>query len=50
MAIDKKLIDQLPTDYNKREDIMGENGLIKEPDQNRSGTSVAIRGDGSSGL
>ena len=27
MAIDKKLIDQLLTDYKKPEDIIGENGL-----------------------
>ena len=30
MAIDKKLIDQLLTDYQKPEDIIGENGLLKE--------------------
>jgi len=30
MAIDKKLIDQLLTDYQKPEDIIGENGLVKE--------------------
>ena len=30
MAIDKKLIDQLLTDYKKAEDIIGENGLLKE--------------------
>ncbi len=30
MAIDKKLIDQLLTDYKKPEDIIGENGLLKE--------------------
>src|SRR5437879_9930018 len=30
MAIDKKLIDQLLTEYKKPEDIIGENGLLKE--------------------
>jgi putative transposase len=30
MAIDKKLIDQLLIDYKKPEDIIGENGLLKE--------------------
>ena len=30
MAIDKKLIDQLLTDYQRPEDIIGENGLLKE--------------------
>jgi putative transposase len=30
MAIDKKLIDQLLTDYKKPEDIIGDNGLRKE--------------------
>src|SRR5580658_3410768 len=30
MAIDEKLIDQLLTDYKKPEDIIGENGLLKE--------------------
>ena len=30
MAIDKKLIDQLLTDYQNPEDIIGENGLLKE--------------------
>jgi putative transposase len=30
MAIDKKLIDQLLTGYKKPEDIIGENGLLKE--------------------
>jgi len=30
MAIDKKLIGQLLTDYKKPEDIIGENGLLKE--------------------
>jgi hypothetical protein len=30
MAIDKKLIDQLLNDYKKLEDIIGENGLLKE--------------------
>src|SRR5258708_382589 len=29
MAIDKALIDQLLADYNKRENIIGENGLLK---------------------
>ncbi len=30
MAIDKNLIDQLLTDYKKPEDIIGENGLLKQ--------------------
>src|ERR1700721_1720937 len=30
MAIDKKLIDQLLTDYKKPEEIIGENGLLKQ--------------------
>jgi len=30
MAIDNKLIDQLLTHYKKPEDIIGENGLLKE--------------------
>ena len=30
MAIDKKLIDQLLSDHKKPEDIIGENGLLKE--------------------
>ena len=30
MAIDKELIDQVLTGYKKPEDIVGENGLLKE--------------------
>src|SRR5437588_5299762 len=30
MAIDKKVIDQLLADYKKPEDIIGENGLLKQ--------------------
>ena len=30
MAIDLKLIDQLLADYKKPEDIIGENGLLKQ--------------------
>jgi len=30
MAIEKKLIDQLLADYKKPEDIIGENGLLKQ--------------------
>ena len=30
MAIDKKLIDQLLIDYKRPEDIIGENGLLKQ--------------------
>jgi putative transposase len=30
MAIDKKLIDQLLTDHKRPEDIIGDNGLLKE--------------------
>jgi putative transposase len=30
MAIDKTLTDQLLADYKKPEDIIGENGLLKE--------------------
>lgn len=30
MAIEKKLIDQLLTDYKKPEDVIGENGLLKQ--------------------
>src|ERR1700692_1073650 len=30
MAIDNKLIDQLLSDYKKPEDIIGENGLLKQ--------------------
>jgi putative transposase len=30
MAIDEKLIDQLLSNYKKPEDIIGENGLLKE--------------------
>jgi putative transposase len=30
MAIDTKLIDQLLTDYKRPEDIIGQNGLLKE--------------------
>ena len=30
MAIEKKLIDQLLADYKKAEDIIGENGLLKQ--------------------
>ena len=30
MTIDTKLIDQLLTNYKKPEDIIGENGLLKE--------------------
>jgi putative transposase len=30
MAIDLKLIDQLLVDYKKPEDIIGENGLLKQ--------------------
>ena len=33
MAIDKKLIDQLLTDYKKPEDIIGENGLLSGSDR-----------------
>ena len=30
MAIDKTLIDQLPADHKKPEDVIGENGLLKQ--------------------
>ncbi len=30
MAMDKKLIDELLTNYKKPEDLIGENGLLKE--------------------
>ena len=30
MAIDKALLDQLLADYKKPEDIIGENGLLKQ--------------------
>ena len=30
MAVDQKLIDELLRDYKKPEDIIGENGLLKE--------------------
>jgi putative transposase len=30
MAIDPKLIDELLTNYKKPEDIIGENGLLKQ--------------------
>ena len=30
MALDNKLIDQLLADYKKPEDIIGENGLLKQ--------------------
>ena len=50
MAIDKKRIDQLLTDYKDPEDIMGEKGLLKEPTKTHPGTSLASRDDGPSGL
>jgi putative transposase len=45
MAIDKKLIDQLLTDYKEPEDIIGENGLLKQLTKGAGG-----RDDRSSGL
>ena len=41
MAIDKKLIDQLLSDYKKPEDIIGENGLLKGSDQSHPGAGSA---------
>ena len=40
MAIDKKLIDQL-LDYQKPEDIIGENGLLKELTKQHSNVSTS---------
>ena len=45
MAIDKKLIDQLLTDYKKPEDIIGENGLLKELTKAILEFSLASRAD-----
>ena len=50
MAIDKKLIDQLLTDYKKPEDIIGENGLLKELTKAILERALAGRDDRSSGL
>ena len=36
MAIDKKLIDQLLTDYKKPEDIIGEKRSAERADQSRT--------------
>jgi hypothetical protein len=48
MAIDKKVIDQLLADYKKPEDIIGENGLLK--DQSHTGAGLGGRDDRSSWL
>jgi len=50
MAIDKKLIDQLLTDYKETEDIIGENGLLKELTKAILETSARGRDDRPSGL
>jgi len=50
MAIDKKLIDQLLTDYKGPEDIIGENGLLKELTKAILGTSAGSRDERASGL
>ncbi len=43
MAIDKKLIDQLLTNYKKPKDIIGENGPAQRTDQSYSGAGLASR-------
>jgi hypothetical protein len=50
MAIDVKLIDKLLTDYKKPEDIIGENGLLKQLTQGAAGAGDAGRNDRSSRL
>jgi hypothetical protein len=41
MTIDNELIDNLLKDYKKPADLIGENGLLKQPDK-----GVAGAGDG----
>jgi putative transposase len=50
MAIDLKLIDKLLLDYKKPEDIIGENGLLKQLDQSCFGARHASRDDRALGL
>jgi len=50
MAIGKKLIDQLLTDYKKPEDIIGENGLLKELTKAILDRALAAEMTDSSGL
>ena len=50
MTIDTKLIDQLLTNYKKPEDIIGENGLLKELTKANPGAGLSRRADRSSGL
>jgi hypothetical protein len=50
MAIDKKLIDQLLSDYKKPEDIIGGKQTAPRADQSHSGASARGRDDRSSGL
>jgi len=50
MAIDKKLIEQLLTGLPEAEDIIGENGLLKQLTKSHPGTRLASRTDRASGL
>ena len=50
MAIDKKLIDQLLADYKKPEDIIGENGLLKQLTKASAGARHASRDHRPSGI
>ena len=45
MTIDNELIDNLLKDYKKPEDIMGENGLLKQLTKQllRSGSASVVR-------
>jgi len=50
MAIDKKPIDQLLTEYKKPEDIIGENDLLKERTRAILERALQGRDERSSGL
>ena len=50
MALDKELIDKLLEGYQKPEDLIGENGLLKQLTKALVGTSAKGRADPSFGL
>jgi hypothetical protein len=50
MAIDKKIIDQLLSDYKKPEDIIAGKRSAQRDNQSHSGASARGRDDRSSGL
>ena len=50
MEMDKELIDKLLEDYKKPEDIVGENGLLKQLNEGSGRTGAAGRADHASRL